>query len=82
MKKTNFLVVFWLLLAIISFVVFLVNFYSFWHAVSYLIFPDTDGYMDGQQIARNLLTAIPMLLITSGAFYFGLKQGLKIYKGL
>ncbi|MGX6980025.1 hypothetical protein ACWN8V_12400 [Vagococcus elongatus] len=80
MKKTNFLVIFWLLLAIISFIVFLVNFYSFWYAISYLIFPDKEGYMDAQTTARNLMTAVPMLLVTAGTFYLGLKQGLKVYK--
>ncbi|MGX6962233.1 hypothetical protein [Vagococcus xieshaowenii] len=83
MKKTNFVVVFWLLIALISFVVFLMNFYSLFESVSYILFPAnyTDGYYsDKHQLFRDLIKTIPMLLIVTGSFVISLKQGLKAYE--
>lgn len=79
MKKTNFVVVFWLLLTLISFVVFLIHFHSFWLAISTLFFPDPDFPRDNNGIYRELLTAFPMMIATSIGFYIGLKQGLRFY---
>lgn len=78
MKKTNFVVVFWLLLTLISFVVFLFNFHSFWDAISTLIFPDS-GYRSKIDLYREIFSVFPMMIATAFSFYIGLKQGLKIY---
>ncbi len=80
MKKTNFVVVFWLLLTLISFVVFLSNFHSFWDSIATLLFPNPDrDFLSKNDIYRELVTVIPMMIATAAFFYIGLKQGLKIY---
>ncbi|MGX7029977.1 hypothetical protein [Vagococcus zengguangii] len=82
MKKTNFVVIFWLLIALISFVVFLMNFYSLFESVSYVLFPVTDNNTyspDRNQLFRDLITTIPMLIIVTLSFIISLKQGLKAY---
>ncbi|MGG5371291.1 hypothetical protein [Enterococcus sp. AZ007] len=79
MKKTNFVVVFWLLLTLISFVIFLFNFHSFWDAISSLIFTSPDGYRSKNDLYREMFTDFPMMIVTSISFYIGLKQGLKVY---
>lgn len=81
MKKTNFLVIFWLLLALISFVVALINVSSLLNNISYLIIPSSDDYyMSKENILRGFITSIPMLLLCLTTFFFGLKQGLRLYK--
>ena len=79
MKKTNFVVVFWLLLTLISFVVFLINFYSLWDSIGLIFFPSDSEWQDGNYLYRTFFTAIPMLIVTAASFYLGLKQGLKVY---
>ncbi|MBO0421845.1 hypothetical protein BCR22_01270 [Enterococcus plantarum] len=81
MKKTNFLVVFWLLLAIISFIIVATNLYSIFDSISYLLIPATDNdYQDSNSIIRQLIQGIPLTMIYGTAFYFSLKQGIKTYK--
>ncbi|MGY3749133.1 hypothetical protein [Vagococcus acidifermentans] len=81
MKKTNFVVVFWLILAIISFVVCLINLQIIWDAIGYLIFPDkNDFYFDSSYTGRRLINSVPMTIITIISFYLSLRQGLNIYK--
>ncbi|PZL73349.1 hypothetical protein CI088_08430 [Enterococcus plantarum] len=81
MKKTNFLVVFWLLLAIISFIIVATNLYNIFDSISYLLIPATDNdYQDSNSIIRQLIQGIPLTMIYGTAFYFSLKQGIKTYK--
>ncbi|MFW7432065.1 hypothetical protein [Vagococcus carniphilus] len=82
MKKTNFIVVFWLLLALISFVVFVINFSGFWDSISYLIFPSKEYIYEGnskEDLLRKLIQVIPMIVFTVVTFIIGIKQGLKNY---
>lgn len=79
MKKTNFVVVFWLILTLISFIVFLFNFNSFWQYLSSLIFPIDGSYLDKNRYYRQLFSVTPMLIVTVGFFYAGLRQALKVY---
>lgn len=80
MKKTNFVVVFWLLLTLISFVVFLFNFHSFWDSIATILFPNPDSdYRSKYDLYREIFTVLPMMIATSVSFYIGLKQGLKVY---
>ena len=80
MKKTNFLVVFWLLIGIISFVTLLIFATSIFRNVAYIIIPDQEYYQNRISVQRSLLTAVPMLIISIVAFYLSLRQGLKTYK--
>lgn len=80
MKKTNFIVVFWLLLALISFVVFVINFSGLWDSISYLIYPSKDyPYEQGskEDLLRKLIQVIPMIIFTVVTFIVGIRQGLK-----
>ena len=82
MKKTNFIVVFWLLLALISFVVFVINFSGFWDSISYLIIPSKEYVYEGnskEDLLRKLIQVIPMIVFTVVTFIIGIKQGLKNY---
>ncbi|MCM6931202.1 hypothetical protein NE261_05185 [Enterococcus italicus] len=84
MKKTNFFVVFWLLIALISFITFLIFFHTLWDTLSYLLFPATgDEYMmSTNEINRSLFATVPMILLVAGAFAVSLKNGLKLYYSL
>ncbi|MGC6769385.1 hypothetical protein ACYSNR_06975 [Enterococcus sp. LJL128] len=80
MKKANFVVVFFLVVVLISFIAFLFSFQSFWSSISYLIVPSPDSYRTNEDIFRELISTVPMLLLTSAVAYFCFKQGLKYYK--
>lgn len=80
MKKTNFLVVFWLLIALISFVIFLFSFKSIFESLSYLLIPSKDSYWEHDDFLRDLISSVPMLTVTLISFFISLKQGLKTYK--
>lgn len=80
MKKVNFVVIFWLTLAIISFIALLISANSVFDGVAYLIIPDKGEYSSQDYIVRRLITSIPMLIIEAGAFYLGIKQGMSVYK--
>ncbi|MFV0557353.1 MAG: hypothetical protein ACK5MW_01755 [Enterococcus sp.] len=84
MKKTNFIVIFWLLLALIGFVVFAINFYGFFNDISFLLIPtdDKDYYMSTDDALRHLIVAIPMIIVGVTAFIVGIRQGLKYYHQL
>lgn len=84
MKKTNFIVIFWLLLALISFVIFAINFYNLLTDISFLIIPSNDKemYMTMGDVQRDLIRVIPMLIVFSVTFVIGVKQGLKNYHKL
>ncbi|MFD2728119.1 hypothetical protein [Enterococcus camelliae] len=84
MKKTNFFVIFWLLLAIISFITFLVSFQSLWNTLAYLFFPatGTEYSMSTNEINRSLFTTVPMLLTVVATFTLSLRNGLKLYHSL
>lgn len=79
MKKTNFIVIFWLLLTLISFIVFLFNFHSFWDSVANILFYESDGYRSKNDLYRKIFTVLPMMIATALSFFIGLKQGLKVY---
>ncbi|MFV0560936.1 MAG: hypothetical protein ACK5NA_09550, partial [Enterococcus sp.] len=70
MKKTNFIVIFWLLLALISFVIFAINFYNLLTDISFLIIPSNDKemYMTMGDVQRDLIRVIPMLIVFSVTF--------------
>jgi hypothetical protein len=80
MKKTNFVVIFWLILALIGFIQFIMNFSSLWTNISYLIVPMKNNGTRQVQMVRELIRIIPMLILDGVVFYIGLKQGLKYYK--
>lgn len=81
MKKTNFIVVFFLLIVLISFVSFLINLQSFLDSISYVIIPDTaDNYMNYEMINRNFITTIPMLIFTAFIGSLSFKKGLNMYQ--
>lgn len=80
MKKVNFVVIFWLTLAIISFVALLFSANAIFDGISYLIVPDKEEYSSQEYIIRRLISSIPMLAIEAGSFYLGVKQGMKVYK--
>lgn len=84
MKKTNFVVVFWLILALVSFITFLIQLSGFWQNIATLIIPysGADYSLTTQDIQRNLLENVPMLLIAGALFAFFLKKGLKLYHTL
>lgn len=84
MKKTNFVVVFWLVLALISFVTFLIQLSNFWFNISAFIIPYTEpGYSDTlQDLKRSLIANVPMLLISGGLFIFFMRSGLNLYRTL
>lgn len=84
LKKTNFVVVFWLILSLVSFITFLVQLSGFWRNVASLIIPynSLDYSFTTQDIQRNLLENIPMLIIAGILFIFFLKKGLKLYRTL
>lgn len=82
MKKTNFIVIFWLLLSLIAFVVFVINFSSLWNDIAYWVVPSKDLYMDKTEITRDLIKVIPMIILSIGVFIVGIKQGLKNYNNL
>lgn len=79
MKKTNFLVIFWLLISLISFITFLIYFAQIWDSLSYTLIPSTDSYYTKDDILRSLIKSIPMCLLTATSFFLCLKQGLKLY---
>lgn len=82
MKKTNFIVVFWLLLALISFVVFVMNFSSFWRDISFWIISNDQMSFDGmkkEDALRNLIQVVPMIILSIVVFVVGIKQGMKNY---
>ncbi|WP_101773840.1 hypothetical protein [Peptostreptococcus faecalis] len=81
MKKTNFIVTFCLLISLISFVGFLINFSEFWRNISFLIIPSVEEYdLKTPEIYRSLITNIPMLIFTGVTFCIGVKKGIKLYK--
>ncbi len=83
MKKTNFIVVFWLLLALISFVVFIINFSSLGNNLAYYIFPGKDIWDKSRdEIIREFIKIIPMIIFTAVTFIIGIKQGLKKYNSV
>lgn len=79
MKKTNFIVVFWLVIAIISFLGFVFKFGSVWSDISYLIFPDENYYDSQINLKRGLVQNIPLVILYIVTFIFSLKLGLKEY---
>lgn len=79
MKKTNFFVVFWLLLSLISFIVFVISFSSFWNDIAYLVFPSNEQYMNEMEIKRDMIKVVPMIILGASVFVVGIKQGLKTY---
>ncbi|MGX7200405.1 hypothetical protein [Enterococcus nangangensis] len=86
MKKANFIVIFWLLLALISFVTFLIQLGNFWDNLAYLILPYTNTVEDylptTRDIQRDLIRNVPMLAISGLLFGLFLRQGLKLYHAL
>lgn len=84
MKKTNFVVIFWLVLALISFVTLLVQLSGFWRNIAGLIIPysNNEYVLSVKDIQRDLLENIPMLLISGTFFVFFMKKGLKLYHSL
>ena len=80
MKKVDFVVIFWLILAIISFSAFLIAFASFWSSISYILIPSTYMYMTKEMGYRNLISSGPMLIVSAITFAVSVKQGLKFYK--
>lgn len=80
MKKTNFIVIFWLVMALIFTIVLLFNLSTIFESISYLIIPTTDEYMSAQDVKRSLISSIPMALIAVGGMLTGIKSGLKVYK--
>ncbi|WP_430599642.1 hypothetical protein [Enterococcus sp. DIV0179] len=81
MKKTNFIVVFWLLLSLIAFIVFVLNFASLWQDIAYWIVPSKDLYMDKPEIIRDLIKVVPMIILGIVVFVIGIRQELKNYYG-
>lgn len=81
MKKTNFVVIFWLTLALIFTVVLLVNLAGIFNDLSYIIIPTTeaDGYMSMTDIKRSLLVNVPMGLISLVGLFFTTRTGIKMY---
>lgn len=86
MKKANFIVIFWLLLALISFVTFLIQLGNFWDNLAYLILPYTNTVEDYlptlRDTQRELIRNVPMLIIAGLLFGLFLRQGLKLYRTL
>ncbi|MGX7039891.1 hypothetical protein [Vagococcus fessus] len=82
MKKTNFIVIFWLVLALIFTIVLLFNLSSIFDSISYLIIPETshDAYMSADGVKRSLISNIPMAIISIIGMTIGIKSGLKVYK--
>ncbi|QIL46208.1 hypothetical protein G7081_03530 [Vagococcus coleopterorum] len=82
MKKTNFIVIFWLVLALIFTIVLLFNLTSIFQSISYLIIPETsnDMYMSADEVKRSLISNIPMAVISIAGMWVGIKSGLKLYK--
>jgi heme/copper-type cytochrome/quinol oxidase subunit 2 len=81
-KKTNFVVVFWLVLAAISFIAFLTGLYNVWRSISYLVIPSTEEYLTRADNLRDLLATVPMTIITVIFFVLFLSQGMRMYKKL
>ncbi|MCT0017340.1 hypothetical protein EFE32_11075 [Lactococcus lactis subsp. lactis] len=79
MKKTNFVVIFWLILAIGSFIIIYMNLRNFLEDISYLVISDRD-YMSRRELLRDLITSVPMSLIFGGVFYISVKRGMKEYQ--
>ena len=82
MKKTNFIVIFWLLLALISFVVFVINFSSFWNALSFWVIPTENVEMwgmDKEGVVRTFIKVTPMIILSVATFIIAIKQGMKNY---
>lgn len=69
-EKTNFIVVFWLLLSLIAFIVFVLNFASLWQDIAYWIVPSKDLYMDKPEIIRDLIKIVPMIILDCSNDYF------------
>lgn len=79
MKKTNFVVIFWLMLALISFVAGLMQLGSIFNAVSYIIIPGDQEYMSQSDFLRTLISSVPMVLLEAGVFFYSAKTGMKAY---
>lgn len=84
MKKTNFVVVFWLVLALVSFGSMLIQLSNFWRNIATLIIPydNAQEYFTAQDIQRGLLENIPMLVISVILFAIFMKRGLSLYRSL
>lgn len=84
MKKTNFIVIFWLVLALIFTIVLLFNLSTIFESISYIIIPSTtaDSYMSSDDVKRSLISSVPMALIALLGMVTSIKSGLKTYKGL
>lgn len=80
MKKVNFVVIFWLTIAIISFVAILISSNAIFSSIAYLIVPETGEYANQEYVVRSLITSIPMLVIEGIAFWQGIKLGMSAYR--
>ncbi|WEG73098.1 hypothetical protein [Vagococcus intermedius] len=84
MKKTNFIVIFWLVLALIFTIVLLFNLSTIFESISYMIIPTTssDSYMSSDDVKRSLISSVPMALIALIGMFTSIRAGLKVYKNL
>lgn len=81
MKKTNFVVIFWLTLALIFTVVLLVNLSGIFTNFSYILIPakEADAFMTADDVKRSLLVNVPMACIGLGGMIFATRTGIKMY---
>lgn len=80
MKKTNFVVIFWLILSLVGFILFIYNFSDLWNSIGYLLIPEEDYYRTDKDLLRDIIQDLPMAILGVTIFFVAFKQGINHYK--
>ncbi len=84
-KKTNFVVIFWLLLSLISFITLLFQLTNLLRNLATLVVPyENVEYipLSPLDVKRNLIEIVPMSIIALVFFILFLRKGLKLYQAI